>query len=108
MLKESGSLGVKIIMKLTHLKKRNLIKFRLTWWASSETFLVHRNQSSKIMEKIESLLQVPASATKVSAHSTEENLLKSSPKSKKRKKNKGNPKVSDEEQKKVENEINKI
>ena len=83
-------------------------KFRLTWWASSETFLVQGNQSSKIMEKIESLLQVPASATKVSAPSTEENLLKSSTKSKKRKKNKGNPKVSDEEQKKVENEINKI
>ena len=41
-------------------------------------------------------------------HSTEENLSESSPKSKKRKKNKGNPKVSDEEQKKVENEINKI
>ena len=57
------------------------------------------------MRKIESLLQVPASETKVSAHSTDENLSESSPKSKKSKKNKGNPKVSDEEQKKVENEI---
>ena len=60
------------------------------------------------MKKIESLLQVPASATKVSAHSTEENLSESSSKSKKRKKNKGNPKVSDEEQKKVENGMGKI
>ena len=83
-------------------------KFRLTWRASSKTFLVQGNRSLKLMKKIESLLQVPASATKVSAHSTEENLPESSPKSKKRKKNKGNPRVSDEEQKKVENEINKI
>ena len=91
-----------------HTFKEAKSKFRLTWWASSKTFLVQGNQSSKIMKKIESLLQVPASATKLCAHSTEENLLESSPKSKKRKKNKGNPKVSDEEQKKVENEINKI
>ena len=91
-----------------HTFKEAKSKFRLTWWASSKTFLVQGNQSSKIMKKIESLLQVPANATKVSAHSTEENLPESSPKSKKRKKNKGNPKVNDEEQKKVENEINKI
>ena len=91
-----------------HTFKETKLKFRLKWWTSSKTFLVQGNQSSKITKRIESLLQVPASATKVSAHSTEENLSKSSPKSKKRKKNKGNPKVSDEGQKKVENETNKI
>ena len=60
-------------------------KFRLTWWPSSNTFLVQGNQSSKIMKRIESLLEVPASATKVSAHSTEENLPESLPKSKSKK-----------------------
>ena len=80
-----------------HTFKEARSKFRLTWWASSKTFLVQGNQSSKIMKKIESLLQVLANATKVSAHSMEENLPESSPKSKKRKKNKGNPTVNDEE-----------
>ena len=47
-----------------HTFKEAKSKFRLTWWASSNTFLVQGNQSSKIMKKIESLLQVPASATK--------------------------------------------
>ena len=73
-----------------HTFKEAKWKFRLTWWTSSKAFLVQGNQSSKMMKKIEGLLQVPASATKVSAHSTEKNLSESSPKSKKIKKNKKN------------------
>ena len=80
-------------------------KFKIIWWPSSKTFIIQGRESSKVIKMVENVLNLPEESEN---ELVGEASIKSTPKSKKRSRNKSKSRLNVNSQVSHESEFRKI